>query len=134
MEEEYVQGRTQNYGDRFRRGFGKRITGTSPAVGYTASHTPLLIVKLYITKEEVEAVVDTKPSASAGGKHLVGKFGMWKRARNVNVRQGDGGFWEGNYILNSWFKLKNFFLVLGKFAMDVGGLNIGHSNVLFRLS
>ena len=62
-EEEEVLWRTaQDYGALFRRGFGKRIRSTSPAVGRTPPHIPLLTVKLHLAGEEIEAVVEDRKS------------------------------------------------------------------------
>ena len=58
----------------------------SPAVGHTSRHTPLLMVKLHIAEEEVEAIVNTEARASVVGKRLACKLGIWKRARKVKVR------------------------------------------------
>ena len=104
--EEEVRWRTpQDHGAGFRRRFGKRIRSTSPAVGRTPRHTPLLTVKLHLAGEEIEAVVDTGASASVVGKHLARKLGIWKRARKVKVRQGDGSYLGGNFVVNTSFKV-----------------------------
>ena len=52
------------------------------------------MVKVHLAGEEVEAVVDTGASASVVGKRLARKLGIWKRARKVKVRQGDGSYLE----------------------------------------
>ena len=73
---------------------------------------------MHLVEEEVEAVVDTGESTSVVGKRLVRKLGIWKRARNVKVRQGDGSSLGGNFVVNTTFKVMESFSILGKFAMD----------------
>ena len=110
------------------------MRSTSPAVGRTPRHTPLLTVKLHLAGEEVEAVVDTGASASVVGKRLARKLGIWKRARKVKVRQGDGSSFEGNFVLNASFKVMDSSSVLGKFAIDAEVLDIGNRDVILGLS
>ena len=76
------------------------------------------MVKLHLAGEEQEAVVDTGASASVVGKCLARKLGIWKRARKVKVRQGDRSSLGGDFLVNTAFKVMNFCLILGKFAMD----------------
>ena len=52
---------------------------------YSSTH-PLLMVKVHLAGEEVEAVVDTGASASVVGKCLARKLKIWKRAKKVKVR------------------------------------------------
>ena len=85
-EKEVRQRTPQNYGARFRRGFAKQISSTSPVGGHTPQHTSLLTIKLHLAGQEVEAVVNTGASASVVGKYLAHKLGIWKRARKVKVK------------------------------------------------
>ena len=133
--EEEVQPETpQDYGARFRRGLGKRIRSTSPAIGRTPRHTPLLTVKLHLAGEEVEAVVDTGASASVVGKRLACKLWIWKRARKVKVKQGDGSSLRGNFVVNTSFKIMDFSSVLGEFAVDAEVLHIWNRDIILELS
>ena len=110
------------------------MRGISLAVGRTPQHTPLLTVKLHFAGKDVEAVVDTGASASVVGKHLACKLGIWKRAKKIKVRQGDGSFLEGNFMVNTLFKVMDTSLVLGKFEMDVEVLDIGNRDIIWGLS
>ena len=62
--------------------------------------------------------MDTGASASVVGKRLARKLGIWKRAKKVKVRQGDGRYLGGNFVVNTTFKVMDSSLVLGKFGMD----------------
>ena len=134
-EVEEVRCRTpQDHGAGFRRGFGKRISSTSPAVGHTPQQTPLLTVKLHLAGEGVEAVVDTRASASVVGKRLGRILGIWKRAKKVKVREEDGSFLEGDFVVNSMFQVMDSYLVLGKFGREAEVLDIGNRDVILGLS
>ena len=78
--------------------------------------------------------MDTGASASVVRKRLARKLGIWKRARKVKVRQGDGSFLGGNFVVNTTFKVMDSSLVLGKFAMDAEVLDIGNRDVILGLS
>ena len=88
----------------------------------------------------MEAIVDCAASAPVVGKRLAKKLGVWKRARKVNVRQGDGSHLSvGNFIVNT--SLKVFVLVsstsptvLGKFSLDAEVLDIGNKDCILALS
>ena len=82
----------------------------------------------------MEAVVDSGASASVVEKHLACKLGIWKRARKVKVRQGDGSSLEGNFFVNTNFKVMDSSLVFGKFGMDAEVLDIGNRDVILGLS
>ena len=110
------------------------MRSTSPAVGRTPRHTPLFTVKLHLAGEQVEAVVDTGASASVVGKRLAHKLGIWKRARKVKVRQGDGSIVGGNFIINTTFKVMDTFWVLSTFAMDAKVLDVKHRDMILELS
>ena len=113
----------------------------SPAVGRTPRHTPLLTVQIQLAGEEVEAIVDCTASAPVVGKRLAKKLGVWKRARKVNVRQGDGSHLSGgNFIVNTSFKVFDLVssttspTVLGKFSLDGEVLDIGNKDCILSLS
>ena len=93
-----------------------------------------MTVKLHLAGEEIEAVVDTGASASVVGRRLARKLGIWKRARKVKVRQGDGSSLGGNFIVNTTFKVMDLSLVLCKFVMDAEVFDIGNRDVILGLS
>ena len=134
QEEEVRQGTPQNHGAQFRRGLGKRIRSTSPAVGRTPRHTPLLTVKVLVAGEWVEAVVDSGASAPVIGKRLACKLGVWKRARKVRVKQGDGSGLEGGYVANTSSKVIDAGSQSVKFRLDTEVLDIGDRDCILGLS
>ena len=89
---------------------------------------------MHLAGEEVEAVVDTGVSASVVGKRLGRTLGIWKRARKVKVRQGDGSSLGGNFVMNTTFKVMDSSSVLGKFAIDAKVLDIVNRDVILGLS
>ena len=93
-----------------------------------------MTVKLHLAEQEVEAVVDTGASATAVGKRLPYKLGICKRMRKVNVRQGDRNQLGGNFVVNTMFKVMDFYSVLGKFGMDTEVLVIGNTDIILVLS
>ena len=102
---------------------------------------PLLTVRIQLAGEEVEAIVDCAASAPVVGKRLAKKLVVWKRARKVNVRQGDGSHSSGGiFIVNTSFK--GFDLVssttsptvLCKFSLDAEVLDIGNKDCILGLS
>ena len=85
--------------------------------------------------------MDCAASAPVVGKRLAKKLGVWKRARKVNVRQGDGSRLSGgNFIVNTSFKVFDFIssptssTVLGKFSLDAEVLDIGNKDCILGLS
>ena len=62
-------------------------------------YTPRLPVKLQIGGKVVKVVVDFEESALIGGKRLVYKLGIWKRAKKVTIRQKHGSF-QRYFIVN----------------------------------
>ena len=75
------------------------------------------------------------------GKRLAKKLGVWKRARKVNVRQGDGShLFEGNFIVNTSFEVFDLVssttspTLLGKFSLDAEVLDIGNKDCILSLS
>ena len=74
--------------------------------------------------------MDTEASASVVEKCLAHKLGIWKRARKVKVREGDGSSLGGNFVLNTTFKVKNSSFVLGQFVVDAEVLDIGNRDVI----
>ena len=91
-------------------------------------------VNLHLVGEEVEAVVNTRASASVVGKCLVCKFGIGKRARKFKVKQKDGCLLEGNFVVNTIFKVKDSSLVLGKLGMNADVSDIGNTDISLQLS
>ena len=53
------------------------------------------------------------------GKHLAYKIGIWNRAKMVRVRQEKESFLVGNFLVNTFFKVRDSILVLDKVTMDV---------------
>ena len=92
------------------------------------------MIKMHLAGEDVEAVVDTGASASVVGRGLARKLGIWNRASKITVRQGDGSFLGGNFVVNTLFKVMDSSSVLGKFAMDAEVLDIGNRDVILGLS
>ena len=82
----------------------------------------------------MEAVVDTGASPSVVGKRLARKLGIWKRAKKVKFKQGDGSYLRRNFVVNMTFKVMDSFSVLGKFAIDAEVLDIGNRDVILGLS
>ena len=78
--------------------------------------------------------MDTGATASVVGKRLARKLGIWKIARKVKVRQGDGNHLGGNFVVNTTCKVIDSSSVLGKFAMDAEVLDIANRDVILRLS
>ena len=67
-------------------------------------------------------------------------MGVWKRARKVNVRQGDGSYLSGgNFIINILFKVFDFVTsttsttVLCEFSLDAEVLDIGNKDCILGL-
>ena len=85
----------------------------------------------------MEAIVYCAASAPVVGQRLAKKLGVWRRARKVNVRQGDGSqLSEGNFIVNTPFKVFDLVssatssTVLCKFLLDAEVLNIGNKDCI----
>jgi len=80
-------------------------------------------------------VIDSAASAPVVGKRLAIKMGICKRARKVNMKQGDGSTLSGeNYVVNSSFRIYSKGSLLGKFSLDVEVLDIGKKDVILGLS
>lgn len=125
---------TQYYGGRFRGGIGKESSSTSPAIPWTPQYVPLWPVQLQHAGEEVKAVEDTEASIIVLKKCLTYKLVIWKRAWKVKVRKGDGSILEGNFVLNTCFKVRDFLLVSGKFTIDGKVLYVGSRDLILGLS
>ena len=82
----------------------------------------------------MEAVVDTGASAPVIGRRLAVKLGVWKRARKVKMKQGDGSSLVGKYIVNTSFEVYDSSSGLVKFAMDAEVLDIGNREIILGLS
>ena len=89
---------------------------------------------MHLAEEEIEAVVDTGASALLVGKFLPCRWGIWERARRVEVRQGYGSFLEGNFVVNTLFKVMDCSSVMCKFTIDAEGLDIGNGDMIWQLS
>ena len=113
---------------------GNKMRSTSPAVRRTPRHTPLLTVKVLVAGEWVEAVVDSGASAPVIGKRLACKLGVWKRARKVRVKQGDGSGLEGRYVAITSSKVIDADSQLVKFGLDAEVLDIGDRDCILGLS
>ena len=134
-------GTSPNHRIGIQRGFGKRESSPSPAVRRSSRHTPLLTVRIQLTGEEVEAIVDCAASAPVVGKRLAKKLGVWQRAWKVNVRQGDGSHLsEGNFIINTSFKVFDLVssttspIISRMFACDAEVLDIGNKDCILGVS
>ena len=84
--------------------------------------------------EWVEAVVDSGASAPVIGKRLACKLGVWKRARKVRVKQGDGSGLEGRYVANTSIKVIDAGSQSVKFGLDAEVLDIGDRDCILGLS
>ena len=89
---------------------------------------------MQIAGEEVEAVVDTGASAPIIGRRLAVKLGVWKRARKVKMKQGDGSSLVGKFVVNTSFEVYDSSSTLVKFAMDAEVLDIGNRDIILGLS
>ena len=85
--------------------------------------------------------MDCAVSAPVVGKRLTKKLEVWKRARKVNVKQGDGShFSGGNFIVNTSFKVFDLVssttspTVLGKVSLHAEALDIGNQACILGLS
>jgi predicted aspartyl protease len=79
--------------------------------------------------------VDSGASAPVVGQRLATKLGVWKRARKVLVKQGDGSHLSGgNFVINTGFKVFSSGMELGKFSLDAEVLDIGKKDVVLGLS
>jgi len=80
--------------------------------------------------------VDSRASAPVVGERVAKKLGVWKRARKVRVKQGDGSHLSGgNFVMNHWFQV--FFspaVSLGKFSLDAEVSDTGKKDVVLGLS
>ena len=123
------------------RGFWKRERSPSPAGGRTPHHTTLLTVRCQLAMEDMTGIVDCAASAPVVGKRLTKKLEVWKRPREVNVRQGAGSHLSvANVIVNTSFKVFDFVssatstTVLAKFTLDAEVLDVGNKDCILGLS
>src|SRR5437588_12741786 len=65
---------------------------------------------------------------------LARKLGIWKRARKVKIRQGDGSSLDRKFIANALLKVYHSSSVLYRFPLDAEVLDIGNRNVILGLS
>ena len=80
--------------------------------------------------------MDSAASDPIVGKRLACRMGIWKRARKISVKQGDGSsLIGGNVIDNSSFKVfDSSHALLGKFSLDAEVLDIGKKDCILGLS
>jgi len=94
-----------------------------------------MTVRILITGEEVEAIVNSGASAPVIGSRIAAKLGVLKRARKVKIRQGDGSHLSGGkYIVNTSFSGFAGGDFLGKFPLDAEVLDIGKRDIVLGLS
>ena len=84
--------------------------------------------------------MDCAASAPVVGKWLAKELGVLKRAREVNVRHGDGSHLSaGHFIVNTSFKVLDlvssptFPTVLGKFPLNAEVLDIRNKDCILGL-
>ena len=80
--------------------------------------------------------MDSGASALVVGERLAKKLRVWKRARKVRVKQGDGSHLSGgNFVINHWFQVfSSPGISLGKFSLDAEVLDIGKKDVVLGFS
>ena len=85
--------------------------------------------------------MDYAASAPVVGKRLAKKVGVWKRARKVNVREGDVSHLSGgNFIFNTSFKVFDLVspptspTVLRQFLLDAEVFDIVNKDCILGLS
>ena len=78
--------------------------------------------------------MDTGASASVVGKRLVCKLGIWKIVRKVKVKLRDGSSIEGDFVVNTLFKVMDSASVVGKFPVDAEVLDIRNRDMILWLS
>jgi len=88
-----------------------------------------------IAGEEVEAIVDCAASATVVGERLAKKMCVWKRARKVNVKQGNGTNRSGgNFVVNTMIQILQDKVFISKFSLDTEVLDIGNKDLILSLS
>ena len=77
-------------------------------VGRTPKHEPLLTVPIRIAGMDIEALVDCGSSGSIVGPKIAKTLGVWKRAKKIKIRQGDGSTVKGgSFVVNTTFTIPN---------------------------
>jgi len=62
-------------------------------------------------------------------------MGVWKRARKVNVKQGDGtNLSGGKFVVNPMIQIFQDKTFIGKFSLDAEVLDIGNKDLILGLS
>ena len=83
---------------------------------------------------DVEAVIDTGATAPVVGPKIAKWMGVWKWAKSIRVKQGDGSFMKGGkFVVNLQF----FFTVLkhnNQYPIDAEVLDIGYRDMIIGLS
>ena len=88
---------------------------------------------MHLAVRELEAVVDTRASASIVAEGLAYELGIWKSARKVKVKQQDESTFRKYFVVNALFKTMDCTSVLCKFTMDVKVLDIDNRDVILGL-
>jgi len=79
--------------------------------------------------------VDCAASAPVVGERLAKKMGVLKRARKVNVKQGDGtNLSGGKFVVNTMIQIFQDKAFIGKFSLDAEVLDIGDKDLILGLS
>jgi len=88
-----------------------------------------------IAGEEVEANVDCAASAPVVGERLAKKMGVWRRARKVSVKQGNGtNLSGGNFVVNTMIQIFQDKAFVSKFSLDAEVLDIENKDLILGLS
>ena len=106
------------------------------AIGRTPRHESLLIVPVKIAGIFINAIVDCGASGPVIGPKITKRLGVWKRAKKINIQQGDGTTMEGGkYVANThiWIKTGEV-SELKKFTLDTKVLDIGLQDTILGLS
>ena len=106
------------------------------AVGRIPRHELLLTVPVKIAGIFINAIVDCGASGPVIGPKIAKRLGVWKRAKKINIQQGDGMTIKGGkYVANThiWIKTREA-SELRKFALDAEVLDIGPRDAILDLS
>ena len=82
---------------------------------------------------DVEAVIDLGTTAPILGPRIAKWMGVWKQAKSIRVKQGDGSFMKGGkFAVNSQFS----FTALkhnNQYPIDTEVLDIGYRDIIIGL-
>ena len=83
---------------------------------------------------DVEAVIDPGATALVVGPKIAKRIGVWKGAKSIRVKQGDGSFMKGGkFVVNSqvsFTAIKHN----NQYPIDAEVLDIGHRDMIIGLS